>query len=924
MCKVPYSSPRPRSVLWPACQMDRPPGPHIGTGVETCPGWCYQPSFPRVPFLPSFCHFLAQGSHETLIFLLRQGRHDIGFRLPCRISSLGSSNSKTLFGKASATTHCDSLRVGGAGRTIARSPKGTDVLLGLVSLYCQPIPQKPSRFAVATYPQPGVSSPPALLLPIPLPVTMRFVHTNTLSTRIFPSPPDASPFAILSRRGRKPPCGHTGRDACKTSAIPSESIRTSPFVQQACSVAKSHGVQFLCSFDEDMGSTDVGHHVIQDYSSWLRSSTFCMVFLDCDELEYQTLEETIWEKSTYWKDPWSLQELIFADLEFFDFSGKHLASKSNIISLLARISGIDEEILRDPNKLQTVPLGTRLSWPARHDTLEDVVPEDTAYALAAVVGTRMLVSYGEGAEKAFQRLQRELHKTTKDLSVLAWCNADDGPSDRLVARTPRDFQTFAKETRCAKADDPWRFDGSLTFKKEATEIRSRMIGGLRSRVLVEVCRRPRGAGQPDDCIGIYVQPRNGCYIRAKTQTLVRYSSFGGTFYTFALDCTGVSENRLEALDFNFVSEPTPRLLTLPTPGSCKLQSVLGTKRHFSDSIEPEQHSVFTGFPSNPLSTPIDGYATDDSDTISDCSWTYVDSVSDEAEYGLDSSHQYTTSTSYSSVMSSWHRASGRQQAETNGSSQRQQYLSSIVRTAYQDFCAGISSGQMRNGSDNEMLPPGKKARRGGQRPQAGGHIDAVDGPRQYFACPFYALSPDHHEKCLLEHGLKSIDQVLQHLARDHRRPPYCPRCRAVFDCDDERDEHIQLRICELRPINKIEGLGLSDVESLIQQDEDARNRGLGDEARWHRLVAFVDPASKARTTVSPYLYEGFGLMVSRLRAFWAERGHLYVEKPLHYSGLLDERVVDSEVLKILALQGLIDRLHDGREAGRRIWDKKVA
>ncbi|KAH7635301.1 hypothetical protein B0T09DRAFT_21452 [Sordaria sp. MPI-SDFR-AT-0083] len=70
-------------------------------------------------------------------------------------------------------------------------------------------------------------------------------------------------------------------------------------------------------------------------------------------------------------------------------------------------------------------VGTRLSWAAGRETTR---PEDHAYSLLGLLDVQLPLLYGEGGERAFVRLQRELVRKYNDESILVW---------RDEAATPR-------------------------------------------------------------------------------------------------------------------------------------------------------------------------------------------------------------------------------------------------------------------------------------------------------------------------------------------------------------------------------------------------------------------------------------------------------------------------------------------------------
>lgn len=137
---------------------------------------------------------------------------------------------------------------------------------------------------------------------------------------------------------------------------------------------------------------------------------------------------------------WTLQELIAPSaVFFFDKSWTRIAGKTQITSVLAEITNIDEEILVDRDKLYRASVAKRMSWAAERKTLQ---LEDQAYSLLGLFDINMPLLYGEGL-KAFKRLQEEIIRTWSrvDHSLIAW----HGQSDGLLASSPSQFPVYFPE-----------------------------------------------------------------------------------------------------------------------------------------------------------------------------------------------------------------------------------------------------------------------------------------------------------------------------------------------------------------------------------------------------------------------------------------------------------------------------------------------
>jgi hypothetical protein len=157
-------------------------------------------------------------------------------------------------------------------------------------------------------------------------------------------------------------------------------------------------------------------------------------------------------QSRWFTRGWTLQELIAPRcIEFFGqdwtlIGTKKLLSESAKLAQgdssldnpfllkLARITGIKEQVLKDPLAIRRTSVAQRMSWAARRQTTRE---EDTAYALMGLFGVSMPILYGEGQQKAFKRLQLEIIKSSPDQSIFAW--RANRESSGLLAESPLDF-----------------------------------------------------------------------------------------------------------------------------------------------------------------------------------------------------------------------------------------------------------------------------------------------------------------------------------------------------------------------------------------------------------------------------------------------------------------------------------------------------
>jgi hypothetical protein len=132
-------------------------------------------------------------------------------------------------------------------------------------------------------------------------------------------------------------------------------------------------------------------------------------------------------RSRWFRRAWTLQELIAPpQLDFYDTAWNLLSSRESIATLVYDITKVDLKILRASDaawskwnvrqELDAIPAARKMSWAAGRKCTRR---EDEAYALLGLFDVNMALLYGEG-DKAFIRLQEEILRHTKDVTILAW------------------------------------------------------------------------------------------------------------------------------------------------------------------------------------------------------------------------------------------------------------------------------------------------------------------------------------------------------------------------------------------------------------------------------------------------------------------------------------------------------------------------
>ena len=149
---------------------------------------------------------------------------------------------------------------------------------------------------------------------------------------------------------------------------------------------------------------------------WYQHADKCYVYLS-DVSTYQHAKNpqssmTTWKeafrKSRWFRRGWTLQELIApVSVEFFSREGDRLGCRRSLDQQIHDITGIAIEALRG-RPLTEFKVEDRLFWAEHRETKRQ---EDKAYSLLGIFNIGMSLRYGEGREKAFERLRRKIGKS---------------------------------------------------------------------------------------------------------------------------------------------------------------------------------------------------------------------------------------------------------------------------------------------------------------------------------------------------------------------------------------------------------------------------------------------------------------------------------------------------------------------------------
>jgi len=159
-------------------------------------------------------------------------------------------------------------------------------------------------------------------------------------------------------------------------------------------------------------------NAINSMFRWYKNAAKCYAFLSdvstpmTDAQLHQSTWEASFRNSRWFTRGWTLQELLApASIDFFSSERQRLGDKASLEQQICEITRIPVTALRgDPLDEFSVP--ERMAWMVGRQTTQE---EDMAYSLIGIFGVSMEFRYGEGKERALNRLQEEMEKGTASI-----------------------------------------------------------------------------------------------------------------------------------------------------------------------------------------------------------------------------------------------------------------------------------------------------------------------------------------------------------------------------------------------------------------------------------------------------------------------------------------------------------------------------
>lgn len=169
----------------------------------------------------------------------------------------------------------------------------------------------------------------------------------------------------------------------------------------------------------DKSSSAELSEAINSMFRWYYNAAKCYVYLPdvsiSSSINNDPFSQRAWKPtfqlSRWFTRGWTLQELLAPkSVEFFSPKGERLGDKNSLCKEIHDITGISIQALQG-RPLSQFNINERMSWAEKRKTKRK---EDMAYCMLGIFDIHMPLIYGEGQEKAFIRLQKEIELSLRD------------------------------------------------------------------------------------------------------------------------------------------------------------------------------------------------------------------------------------------------------------------------------------------------------------------------------------------------------------------------------------------------------------------------------------------------------------------------------------------------------------------------------
>ncbi|THU95586.1 HET-domain-containing protein [Dendrothele bispora CBS 962.96] len=210
-------------------------------------------------------------------------------------------------------------------------------------------------------------------------------------------------------------------------------------VWNACQYVRRYKFQWIwidtCCIDKS-SSAELSEALNSMYK-YYEDGRVCIAYLSDTLMEEKAMDLEKLKESRWFTRGWTLQELIAPHfMVFLDQDWKMIGTRFSMQDTISEVTSIPVKVF-EQKELDGYSIAQKMSWAASRRTTRE---EDMAYCLMGLFGVSMPPIYGEGAAKAFMRLQQEIIKYSDDRSIFAWVASQDLRDRGLFASSPSEFE----------------------------------------------------------------------------------------------------------------------------------------------------------------------------------------------------------------------------------------------------------------------------------------------------------------------------------------------------------------------------------------------------------------------------------------------------------------------------------------------------
>ena len=245
-------------------------------------------------------------------------------------------------------------------------------------------------------------------------------------------------------------------------------------IDKCCALARSDGWEYVwidnCCIDQK-SSAELSEAINSMYR-WYRDAEACYAYLADISVSVGSPDSprTKLRESRWFTRGWTLQELLAPEvITFYDRDWIDVGTKRSLQHLISDATGIDTSHLFEPGLASAA---TTMSWASFRETTRS---EDIAYCLLGLFNVNMPLLYGEGATRAFERLQREIIRSGFDESIFAWLKPIQykGRSHGgMLAPSPEYFSRSGNIV-CIATPDSYGYGPRITLTSSGISLTSR-------------------------------------------------------------------------------------------------------------------------------------------------------------------------------------------------------------------------------------------------------------------------------------------------------------------------------------------------------------------------------------------------------------------------------------------------------------------